>query len=905
VSTSSHTPMDRPAPAEWEEMDAILAEALERPVDARVPFLRSVCASNQAMFEALRSMLERADAARRLIGEHVDDFVTGSLVDPPDDDAGGGIEPGQRIGAYRVIREIGRGGMGAVYLAERADGQFEMRVAVKVAKRGMDSDEILRRFRHERSILASLEHPNIARLYDGGISDDGRSYLVMELVEGEPITVFCDNRRLTIEERLRLFLAVCDAVRYAHSNLIVHRDLKPSNIFVTPDGSPKLLDFGIAKILVEEDGAEPLTRTGVRVLTPGYAAPEQLAGEPVTTATDVYAMGAVLHELLTGVRPKPARPLSVAGGLRDHSGPALPRASETVAARTTDDVELARTRAAARSTTLERWIRGLRGDVDTILLTATEPDPGRRYGSPQQLADDIEHHLSSRPIRARPPSRGYRFRTFVRRHRMGVASAAVIATLVVASAGALLVQHTNTIRARDRAELEARKATQVASFLAGMFDAAAPGESRGDELTAREILERGARRLESELADQPLLQAGMFNVISHVYLSLDLIEEALPLAERALELRTAHLGPLHIEVAESENQLARIHDARGDFDSAEPLYRSALHARERLLGSEHAEVAESLLNLGLLLTDRADYAGAEPLLRRALAIDRKLFGDAHPHVATSLNNLAILLFSRGDYAGAETSLREALEIRRAVLGEPHPRVAITLHNLAAVVQRRGDHAEAERLHRQSLAMHRRVHGGAHRDVASSLSNLGALLTMSGRPAEAEQHLREALEIGRALGADTGELADALGNLAAAVRDLGRLEEADTLLEEALELNLSVRGPEHPRVGLVRYHQGLVLRARGDCVGAAGRFREALALQLGALPASHDEPARTRSALGGCLSQLGDAESARPLLDAAYAALRANHGDEHPDTREALERLRALPDRTASAAAGHR
>ncbi len=901
-------------PERWQRIDDLFAAALEQPSEVRDTFVRQASDGDHALYQEVTSLLHAAIAAESAFGDRASTFAQPLLrVMPSDSDDGGDrIDEGTTFGTYRIVREIARGGMGAVYLAERADANFRKQVAIKVVKRGVDTDEVLQRFRAERQILASFDHPNIARLIDGGVGPDGRPYLVMDYVAGRPITSYCDEHRLGVEQRLALFETVCEAVQYAHQRLVVHRDVKPSNVLVTERGTVSLLDFGIAKVLDDQPDADtPRTRTGVLVLTPEYAAPEQILGAPVTASTDVYSLGVLLFELLVGVRPLRLRGRSVqelsdaitkaeplhpsAAVLREHEQP-----SATGAPPVTPAII-----AANRSTTPDRLHRRLRGDLETIVLKSLAKEPERRYQSAEQLLEDLRRHRDGRPVRARPDTARYRAGKFVRRHRFGVVASALFLLLVGASMAMLVVEQARTARERDRAERELARANVVTEFLTDMFSAADPAMARGRELTAREILDAGAARVEEYMADQPETGAMLLHVIGAVYGTLGHSSQAKALASRALQIRLELHGPDHIAVAESQNRLGNVLMDDGEYDEAEPLFRASLATRRRILGERHGDVTQSLVNLGLLLTYRGAYDEAEPFIRQALEADRTLYGDVSAEVATDLNNLAVLLYHKGNYAGAEEALAEALAVRREVYGDPHPRVANTLNNLAAVVQRRGKLGEAEALHRQSVAMTRQLHGDDHPDVASSMSNLASVLNERGKQEEAEPLLRRALNIGLAAHGDHPTVADALGNLGTTLRDLGRLDEAERAFSEALRINRATRADEHPRIGLTLYHLGGVALARGDCRAASSRFAQALALQQRVLPEEHDETARSRSALGHCLGELGRfAEAERELLK-GHETLTRTHGPEHRDSREARERLAALylawgrPDRAAS------
>lgn len=883
----------------WQKIQAAFHEATELQGAERTALLERLGAEDDDLRREVENLL-RADSSPSLLLSSGPGELAAVLLDDDtdalDDEQ---LQTDTRIGPYRILRELGKGGMGAVFLAERADGQFTRQVAVKVVKRGIDTDEVLRRFRYEREILARLDHPNIARLLDGGATDDGLPYLVMEYVEGQRIDEYCDENRLPVEHRLRLFLTVCDAVRYAHRSLVVHRDLKPANILVTADGHVKLLDFGIAKLLDEDQG--PLTslhtQTGLRVMTPEYASPEQVRGDPITTAADVYSLGTLLYELLTGHRPfesirrsfsamdvdkwpDPSKPSTVVGKRVEAPGRQLDPASVS----------------AVRATTSDRLARRLRGDLDTIALKALRTDPSERYPSADALYDDVRHHLEGRPVMARPVGLFYRVWKYANRHRTGVAVAAAFALLAVAFTVFYTVRVTHE---RDRAEqaLETREA--VTNFLAELFYAASPAEARGDTLNVFDLLDRGAARIDSELMDRPAVQAHLLHILSHVYGMLGNYDRSVDLAFKSLKVREDQLPDDGPAIAESANQLGSALHMRGEYEAALPHLQRAFEIRRRHFPAQSHEVAESALNLGLLLSYQGRYDEAEPHLREALEIDRGLHGDVHPTIATDLNNLAVLLYHRGEYSAAGEAFEEALEIRRQVYGEPHPRVALTMNNLAAILRRTGNLERAEALFRDGLAMTRTLHGGEHPDVASALSNLAVVLQEQGRSQEALSLLEEAVDLGARTLGEHPEQADALSNLGSVLYDLGRYVEAEQMFTKSLEMNLAVRGDAHPRTARSRYNLGRVAAARGDRTQAESLLRSALDLQVRALPEQHDETAMTRRALALLLMEDSDLTSssgveAESLLVRAERALEITYGESDErvvDVRELLRKIR--------------
>ncbi|HSJ64809.1 MAG TPA: serine/threonine-protein kinase [Gemmatimonadaceae bacterium] len=823
----------------WRRTDAVFSAALEREPDEREAFVRTTCEGDDALRHDVMALLATAATDDSTLDGDAASFaapLVRAMAAEPHHDADD-LAPGARIGAYRITRELARGGMGAVYLAERDDDEFRKAVALKVVKRGIDTDEVLQRFRAERQILAGFAHPNIASLLDGGATGDGRPYLVMEYVAGQPITVYCDTRRLTIDQRLVLFETVCAAVQHAHQNLVIHRDVKPSNVLVSDEGVVKLLDFGVAKLLTDDDTA-PHTRAGTRLLTPEYASPEQLRGDTVTTASDVYSLGVLLYELLTGTRPSSGTTNGDAA-----SGDSKAREARRPSAawshpsrRANGDDRGIDAAAAARTTTPERMRRRLHGDLDTIVLKALAPEPERRYRSAEQLREDLERHRSGLPVRARPDTARYRLEKFVRRHRAGVAAALLVAILILTSTIALAVQQAATARERDRATLEAAKASEVRDFLVGLFTSSQPNRQLGDTLTVGEVLEFGAARADS-LSDQPQLRALLLVTIGDVYRVLGRYDRAEPLLTRAvaeyeaipdappldragaltsianlhfdlrryeeaaaptraaLEIQRRELGPSHPDVLTSLGNLATLTARAGDLDSALALHAQVLALR-RELGPDEPSIAVTLNNMGSILLNAGRHAEAEPYLREALEVNRRLLPREHPDVALAMSNLATLYREQGRYDEAEPLYREALALRRSVLGPWHPRLGISHYQIARLHALRGLLDSAELHFRATLEIDRRVYGDDHPEIAVDATQLARVLLDRGDPLAAEPLLREALAIRVAHGGESQPtVADALALLATAMEAQGEKVEAERLLERALAVSRASRGDE--------------------------------------------------------------------------------------------------------------
>ena len=859
----------------WERLESLFSVAVGLPAMERSAFLEDACPGDAGMRLQVESLVSAHEEASGFIGRAVAETAR---------EAAETARPGVRLGAYEIVRELGRGGMGAVFLGRRADGEYEADVAIKLV-RGVHTAEQLRRFRVERQILARLRHPNIAQLLDGGTTAVGVPFVVMEHVEGVPLDAFCDAGRMGVDERLDLFLRVCEAVRFAHRNLVVHCDLKPRNVLVTPAGVPKLLDFGIARLL-ESSSSAAAGEAELRFGTPAYASPEQVSGAPVSMATDVYGLGVVLYELLTGRLPREAPG-------RRASEDAPPPPSEVVRAAAREDPEAARV-AEQRRTDPGRLSRRLSGDLDAILLRALQSDPARRYESVEGFAGDLARHRAAEPVRARPQGLGYRAGRFVRRHRLGVGAAASAALLVGASAAALAVQAERVARERDAATLARADAEQVSAFLVDLFRVPDPSESRGDEVTAREILDRGAAGITTTLRDQPETRATMMDVMGRVYQNLALFPQAAPLLDSALAIRRATLGDVHPDVAASLHAVAGLRAALGDYDSARVLYREALTMRRRLLPAGHPDLARTLVAWGTLESDAGDYTAAEPLYREGLAIGRAALGEENPEVASMLLDLGSVLRRKGDYTAAEPLLREGVERRRRLLGADHPDMGQALNQLARLLVLQGRAAEAEPIVREGLENRRRNYGDAHMEVAASLGNLAGILTDLGDVHGAIAARRESLAIIRGLfGEEHPYTAGTLQSLAHEQQLLGALDSARVNYERAVDLQRRVLAAGDPNRGFALTGLGRVLVEAGRPAEAEPYLREALAVRRGGLPADHWFIAATELALGDCLARLGREAEAEPLLARALATLEAAFGPKDSRTEEARGRLDAL------------
>lgn len=873
--------MDDLSRERWQRIDAVFAMALDRPPAERDAFLERVRGRDEELAREVRALLASELQAEAALGESATAFASPLLGAMPF--LGPDGEPsravGTRLGPYRLIAEIGRGGMGAVYLAARADEQFEKRVAIKLVKRGMDTDEVLRRFRYERQILASLEHPNIARLYDGGVSDDGRPYLVMEYIEGQPLDAYCDEHGLTVDRRLALFRSACEAVQFAHQNLVIHRDLKPSNILVTSDGTIKLLDFGIAKLLEHDAPDDASTSTELRAFTPEYASPEQIFGQPATTASDVYGLGVVLHQLLGGRR-------ALAPGRGNNRLDAARDLAERFPDRPSDDARAGGPDiASARSTSLERLVRRLRGDIDAIVFKALEKDPRRRYDSPRALAEDVQRHLSGAPVLARHATPGYRLWRYALRHRAGVGTATTFAVLIVAFA---VFSSARITRERDLAERQRDKAEQVVGVLTGILTAANPNKAQGDTLTVYDVLMRSEQHLDTALAAQPEVKEELWRVLGDTYRELGDYPRARRLLERSYTLGRSLRGEGDTLVAATASNLADALHALGQRAAAERLVRRVLDARRAQFGESHRLVAASLNHLGELRWNAGDADEGARLIEQSLAINRRIGAD--PQVlALNLNNLGNLMRSQARHAEAERLIREALALRRQALGMKHPAVPGTMIDLGSVLRDRGDYVASESVLRAALDIRRRVLGADHPDIVSAMIDLAYTVQAQRKYAEAESLFRAAIDMDRRLlGADHELVGFHLMAFGLLLEERGDFTRAEPLFRSAIDIQERALGPGHANTTSAVVMLGRLLVERGDARAGETLLRRAVAARTAENGPTHYMTLWARADLGWCLAKQGRLAEAESILVESHAAWRPR-----PGARDAaaLRRLR--------------
>ena len=842
----------------WERIERIFFEALEKPPEERSAYVESACSGAPDLLEEIEAMLSSHESdslqvERRLLADG-----------RPEDESMRGI----RVGPWTLERLLGRGGMGEVWLGER-DDDFRQTAAVKLVRPGWRAAELVTRFRRERQILAQLVHPHIAKLLDGGVADDGRPWLAMEYVDGVPVTKWCLANGVPVRDRVKLFRVICDTVRFAHANLVVHRDLKPANILVTPEGRPVLLDFGIAKLLdpdADETDDAP-TRPEERVLTPEYAAPEQVRGEPVTTAADVWALGVLLYELLADERPfdVAGRPSSEAGQVVLETDPEPP------------STKAPKERASA-----------LRGDLDAIALNAMRRDPERRYASVEALSADVDRWLAGLPVQARPDSLAYRTRKFVRRNRLGVAIAAGFAALVLGFAVVTSRQSARIAAERDRAMAEQEKSERVLQVLVDLFEQSNPQiVPGGDALPVSEFLELGERELE-ELEDQPEVRARLWETMSAIHGARSQFDRQRAALGRALE--AAREAGLEDEELRLLHYRARLLSRIEGGDEARSLLRESLEAHERARGPDHPDVAVALQDLAQITVDPDE---RRALLERALEIVEKHFEPNAREVASVQNALGQLYWGTDDFLEAARWFSRSLAILEQIFPPEHPAVLAVRANVAAADHRIGHFDVALENQKELLEVRRRILGDETMEVASSLNSIGISLANLGRHEEAIEALQHSVDVyASLLGPDHALVGSGERNLGLVEVAAGRGQEGLAGLQEAIRITELSPAMDAHSLPYLRVQEAGARLALGEAVNPDPVLAHVEEMRS-APNVPHRRLADVEILAGLCLLELGRVPEAEAAFRRAYDLRHRFTPEGHPERAEAICALAAV------------
>jgi serine/threonine-protein kinase len=809
----------------WERIQSLFHEAAVLPSGEQRAFLASACIDDSALIEDVLALLQEDARGTSLFDQPLAEVAHRVLNEDEN------TLPFHELGAYRISKVLGEGGMGVVYLARREDlGSF---VALKLLRDAWLSPARRERFAAEQRTLAQLNHPSIARLYDADTLSDGTPFFVMEYVEGVPLTDYCSQHRCPIEVRLQLFRQVCEAVQYAHGNAVIHRDLKPSNILVKPDGTVRLLDFGIAKQLESLDVQAHQTMTALRLMTPAYASPEQIRGHRVGVQSDVYSLGVILYELLSGQPPFDLSNLGPAEAetvLLEHEPP---RPSVTVKRNTLP----------ASASGGASW-----SDLDVLCLTAMHKDPERRYRSVEALVRDVDHYLKREPLEARPDTLRYRLEKFVKRNQREVLAAAVATVFLV---GLVVFFTVRLARARDAALAEAARTQRMQRFTMNLFQGGDEAVGPADDLRVITLVDRGVQEAHALTGDRSA-QAEIYQTLGSVYTNLGKLEQAEKLVDSALEQRKKLFGADSPEVADTLVALATVRDAQARYDEAERLTRQSLEISKRHLVPSHPAIGKATALLGKILEDRGTYPAAiavleeavrlqsasegsradlsatlselanchfyagnldtsESLNQKILAMDRELYGERHPHIADDLINLGAIQYERGRFADAERYYRQGLDITQAFYGKDHPATSSALTMLGRGLVSEGKLDEAAGILEQALAIQEKAFGKVHPRVAGTLNELGKISQRRGKLDEAEAQLSRAADIYKSVYAGKHYyIGIALSNLAGVLVDRKEYGRAEKLYQEALEIYSKTLAPNHQNVGIAHVRLGRAL-----------------------------------------------------------------------------------------------
>lgn len=867
------------SPEQWKRVEELFEQAIAQPQEARSAWLTQASEGDASLYAEVQQMLLAFEKSDGFLEEPAHALMSDLVVEEE-----AGSMAGGQLGAYQIVEELGRGGMGVVYLADRNDEQFEQQVAIKVLQASSGHKDLIRRFLEERQILASLNHAHIARLLDGGVTEGGQPYFVLEYVAGEAIDVYCDAQRLAVDDRLKLFITVAEAVQYAHRNLIVHRDLKPSNILVGEGGEVKLLDFGIAKLLVTDTAQEaiPLTRTGVRIMTPEYASPEQVRGEAVTTASDVYQLGLLLYELLTGHRPyhvegrsfyeieravceeEPTHPSDVVAQTRE-----MVRQGTTIQITPEEISQVRQTQVGALHKTLS-------GDLDAIVLKALRKEPEARYDSATAFVEDIKRYLASLPVEARRGSTSYRVRKFMKRHRVAVLAALVGLLALVAYGVTVTVQAQRIAQERDRAE-------QYAAFLTDLFQSPDPfidvEGNQGKDITILEFLDQGVERVRNELQGDSKMQTSLLFTIAKVYENLGYASKAHPLYKEVLPLHQQHYGEVSPEVVETLWRLAWI---TGNTAEADSLHKRELALARELEGGSGPLTGRGLVAYGKYLVDQGQLEEGERTLEEAVAMLRHADNSDEEQIIGGVYFLGYAKRKVGKVASADSLLQEAYGMRSDLSGPMHPKTAIIMTEIGTVAEMLGDLERAGTWKRRALGIFEEKLGSNHPYTMVMMNNLAILFNKQEAYSEAEPLLRRVIEAREDhYGPDHRETVGTLQNLATVLLRQERFDEAEPLFRDVYRRYQKALPAGHYVLAFPLLSLTDLYVQQGAFEKAEEAAREATGLLHGGLPAGHALIAVAESRLGEALALQQRFAEAESLLVPSFNALEPGQGfDEH-------------------------
>lgn len=857
----------------WKLVERLFDTALTLSVKDRHTYLEDACSGDTELIQEVLSLLA-AD-------EDIPNVLKSSLLDTTD--WSGHI--GKKFGVYRIESRIAHGGMGDVFLASRDDGVFQKKVAIKIIHAGLQSSEFIKRFHQERQILAGLNHPNIARLLDGGLSDDGLQYLVMEYIDGLSLDKFLDEENPDLQTRLDLFGQICDAVGYAHRHLVVHRDLKPDNIFINKDRRIVLLDFGIAKVFSTDDnpeGFQTMVQSGPAPFTPQYASPEQIESGEITTASDIYSLGVIFYQMLSGRLPykiNPAEPLQTLQILKNEIPirPSLAARQKTVLN-------------SKHSSKLPYPAEEIKGDLDTICLKALKKEANLRYGTIDEFKTDINRYLNGLPVSAADDVFTYRVSKFFQRHTVAVTISFVFSLMLIAVVGFYTWQLKQEVR---KSQIEMHKSVQVAQFLKDMFDAAGPQSSKGKDATARDLLETGAIKIEKGLLDQPEVQAEMYGLIGDVFRRIGVYGKAEQMEDKALERNITLYGAQSEAVARSYYALAALNEERMDIEKAEKYYSLATSLLPRVRNKPGLFLADILLGKANIAYQDGDFIRSDSLYTLAYNQYLKAEGDVSLNVATTLNGRADNARRLGNYKQAEELYLKSLKIRKELLGADHADVAHSLNHIARLYSTMGRYNEAEVYAREGLAVRLGIYGENHAETGASMANLANILKESGHLAESEKYYRKALSILRNLfGENHIYVAATLSSLAATLYKQGKIDTAGRYFRQSIQINNVVLPEGHNRRSYALIGLGRLLSENGEPEKAFPLLQKAYNLRVKAFGYNNKRSAQAGNVLGACLVRLKRYNAASEVLAKSLEVFKREKSKNELDETRAI--IKVMP-----------
>ena len=867
----------------WQEIEQIVDTALTKDKSQRKEYIHKACKGDKDLIKSVTQLLENIEKSGEtnyLEDPNVHQEFRSDLAESVDQPTGKSLV-GKQIDQYEINDLIGHGGMGSVYLAERTSGTYHQTVALKVMRRGMDTPANIARFKREQHILAKLNHPNIARLIDGGITDENLPYLVMEYVDGIPLYEYCNTHQLSINDRLELFQSVCHAVQHAHSNTVIHRDLKPSNILITKDGTVKVLDFGIAKLLEPENPETTFfeTRTGARMLTFVYAAPEQIEGETVTTATDSYTLGVVLYELLAGVHPfdlEDKNLTQIEQVIRNK----VPTSPNNKFRQLPEKKQ--RNIATERNTNPSVLADTLKGDLDAIVMKALRKEPDARYDTVEQFLKDLRRCKNDQPIVARKDTFRYKTSKFFKRHKAGLSVAAGFLILIASFAGFYTWQITQE---RNRAQLEAEKAEEVTDFLVDILGTSNPYRSQdsvGLDITLGSILQQGSRRIDQELNDQPAVEAELKTVMGQVYFELGELGKADSLLTQSMAIHRNNTSGTPGDKAETLRMLAFLNQDEGNYKKAENLLQEAIETfKQTRDGPVNDDVAISLTRLGnLKWFNQGNFKAADSLLNKALVLEQEIHSDNHLHIANVNNDLAAMTHGRGLLTEAKPYYQAAIAEYRNLAGN-HANLAIILSNYSALLLDMGDYTEAKNIQQEALQMHRKQTGEESIDVALGIGRLGKIALNQGNYQKADSLLNLSLNKTKNIYGKSHPY------IARLHLDLGRLamhrqkyQSAGNLMQQAHSEYQKVYPKKHPRQSDPLLRLGLLHSNLDNLDEAKSYFTKSLDIRKASYPIESWHVAEAQAFYGNYLLRTEEYEKAEKMLAKSYDnALRIRGKDD--------------------------